>query len=284
MVRERVFFRRDASDMTARWTDVRCASIPVEQLSLLADLRGRADGVRVSIADGIAWVYWEPESEQMHAILVRRLMPLPGVRLFTERGGRWYRLGECLPDFGVPVCDGSAGVPLDRIILPTPIQAHRPEGLPAVSLRIRLVRAERSQARPASALRCPLEAIADWAERATSAQLARLQGGWSRGSGHGEGEAEVQVLGTPGSIPLLPDGVRFWGTDLLIPLGFRADPDLSEPALHRALGAGAGDLAVLDHDGFELIARRIFKPISRAGIRLAWEGNKGAGPVGGGRS
>jgi len=269
--------------MTARWKEVRCASIPVEELSLLADLRGRPE-IRVSIAGGMAWVSWEPESELMQAILVRRLMPLPSVELFTDRGGRWYRLGEHLPAFGVPIRDGSAGVPLDRIVLPTPMQAHRPEAVRMVSLGVRLVRAERSRAQPASALRCPLSALAAWAESATSAQIARLLGGWNGGSDRREGNPEVLVLGTPGAIPLLPDGVRFWGTDLLIPLGFRADPDLPAPALHRAIGAGASDLAVLDHDGFELIPRAIFKRLSRAGIRLARKGSKGVGPVEGNRT
>jgi len=269
--------------MTAPWKDVRCASIRVEELSRLADLRGRPE-IRVSIAGGMAWVCWEPESELMQAILVRRLLPLPSVELFTERGGRWYRLGEHLPAFSVPIRDGSAGVPLDRIVLPAPIQAQRPEGIPTVSQAVCLVRDDRSRARPSSGLKCPLGVLAAWAESATSAQIARLQAGWSGGSSRSEGDAEVLVLGSPGAIPLLPDGVRFWGTDLLIPLGFRADPELPEPALHHALGAGATDLAVLDHDGFELISRAIFKPLSRAGIRLARESSKGAGPVEGSRA
>lgn len=264
--------------MTPLWKDARCASIPVEELPLLADLRGRSE-IRVLIAEGIAWIGWAPDSELMQAILVSRILPLPGVELFTERGGRWYRVGECLPAFSVPTGAGSAGAPLDRIILPTPIQARRPEGNPPIALSVRLVRDERRLFRPASALRCPLQAFAAWAEHATSAQLGHLQGVWSGGSGGAAEDAEMLALGTPGAMPLVPESVRFWGADLLIPLGFRTDPDLPEPALRRAVLAGAGDLAVLDHDGFELIARALFKPLNRAAIRLAWEGRKGVGPV-----
>jgi hypothetical protein len=257
--------------MTARWQDVRCARIPVADLSLLADLRGRSE-IRVSIIDGMAWICWETDSRPMRAILARRILPLPSVELYTERDGRWYRLGQRLPAFDVPISDGSAGVSLDRIILPTPIQAQAPERGPLVPLGLSLVRDERSQVRPASALRCPLRVLAAWAERATSAQIACLQGVWCGGSPGTEDDALMLALGTPPGLPLLPDSVRFWGTDLLIPLGFRTDPDLPEPALHRAVGAGAGELAVLDRDGLELIARRVFQPLSRGGIRLASQG------------
>ena len=84
-----------------------------------------------------------------------------------------------------------------------------------------------------------------------------------------------------GELPLLPESVRYWGTDLLVPLGFRADPELPEGAIRRVVGAGDGDLVVLDEEGFELIARDAFKPLSRAGIRLARGGLLGAWAVGG---
>jgi MoxR-vWA-beta-propeller ternary system domain bpX2 len=95
-----------------------------------------------------------------------------------------------------------------------------------------------------------------------------LHGAW-RKAGDGEGDAEAFVVGSPGKVPLLLESVRYWGTDLLVPLGFRADPDLPEQAIRRVVGAGEGDLVVLDREGFELIARSTFKPLDRAGVRLA---------------
>jgi hypothetical protein len=264
--------------MTSLWKEARCASIPVESLPLLADLRGRPE-IRVSIAGAKAWVRWEPDSELMQTVLVRRILPLPEVELFTERGGRFYRLGEHLPAFDVPIDPGSPGVSLDRIMVPVPIEAQPPTGIVPDPLSVRLVRDDRGLVRPASALRCPLAVFGSWAESATRAQLERLRGVTCGGSGGADAAAEILVLGNPGALPLLAGGVRFWGTDVFIPLGYRTDPDLPEPAILNLVGAGAGDLAIFDHDGYELVARGLFKPLCRAAIRLGSPVRNEAGPI-----
>ena len=46
------------------------------------------------------------------------------------------------------------------------------------------------------------------------------------------------VIGAPGTLPLLPESVRYWGSELLVPLGFRAEPDLPEAAIRGVAGAG----------------------------------------------
>src|SRR5262245_7031157 len=122
-------FLRVATPMTPRWQDVRCASIPVEDLPVLADLR-REPGIRVTIAQDRAWVCWDDGtgSEATRRILVGRLLPLAGVEIFASRDGRWHRPGESLPAFHVPIGDGSTGHALDRLILPEPLVASRPEG------------------------------------------------------------------------------------------------------------------------------------------------------------
>ena len=272
--------------MTTHWKDVRCASIPVVDLPVLADLRGRAE-IRVSIAGDRAWVWWGADRELLEEIVVRRILPLSGIELFTERGGGWYRLGEHLPAFDVPRGDSAIGLALERMIVPSPIAVVVPLGASTDPNFLRLVRDERSLVRPASALRSTLAALLAWAERATSAELVRLHAVWTGASHVAEGEggarADVLVLAASGMLPLLADGVRFWGTDVLIPLGLRADPDLPETALAAALGAMAGDLVVLEEDGFERIARAAFKPLSRAGIRLAWESSRAARPQEGSR-
>jgi hypothetical protein len=266
--------------MTAHWKDVRCACIPARDLPVLAELRGRAE-IRVMITGERAWVWWGPESSLQEEILVRRILPLSGVELFTQRGGRWYRLAEHMPAFDVPKWDVSTGIPLERLIVPAPVGSEPPGPLLVDPLQIRLVRDERGVAQPATALRCALSSLRKWADGATSAQLAPLEAAWTRGDSCDQSDRganpEVLVLGPPGTVPLLPDGVRFWGRDLLIPLGFRAAPDLPETAHLGALGAGSGELAVVDEDGVELIARGAFERLSRAAIRLACASIQGVG-------
>jgi hypothetical protein len=265
----------NTTDKTATWKDVRCVCLPVNDLEVLADLRGRPE-IRVTVAGERAWVCWPVDSDLMPEILARRILPLEGVEMFTERGGEWYRPGEHLPAFDVPFRAGAAGVALDRIVIPSKLSAQRPQGSLTDRLRVRLVHDERQEARPATALRCSLRVLCAWAERATTSQLSCLQGAWRRASDGEEADAEALILGFPGRLPLLQESVRYWGTDLLVPLGFRVDPDLPEPAIRRVVGAGTGDLVVGDEDGFELIARVAFKPLTRASVRLAQNGSAGS--------
>jgi MoxR-vWA-beta-propeller ternary system domain bpX2 len=269
--------------MTRSLKDICSATIRVEDLPLLAELRDRSE-IRVSIAGDRAWIWWKPEMEAMQEILIKWLLPLPGVELFSERGGRWYRWGEHLPAFGVAVPDDRRGVALERIVLPKPVSAQRPESLQVDRVRIGVVRDERCQSRPATALYCRLSALHAWAEQSTSAAFAGLRAAWTGGPAGERGEAEVLVLGQQGSLPTPQSGERFWGTDVLIPLGFRADPDLAEPALKSAVGAGPNDLVVLRPEGFDVIARAIFRPLCRAGVRIAWNTIKADRPGEGRRS
>ncbi len=230
------------------------------------------------LAGDRAWVCWPADSEMIPEVLIGQILPLEGVELFTERGGHWYRLGEHLPAFGVPFRDGTDGVLLDRLLIPGTLSAQRPERRLSDALRVGLVRDDRQVFRPATAFLCSLRVLFVWAEQASSSQLTSLQGAWRIASDGEERDADAFVLGTAGDLPLLPESVRYWGTDLLVPVGFRADPDLPEPAFRRVVGAGVGDLVVLDVDGFELIERDAFKPLSRAGIRLARGGLWGPWP------
>jgi hypothetical protein len=256
--------------MTPSLKDICSATIRVEDLPILAELRDRSE-IRVSIAGDRAWIWWKPETDAMPAILIKWILPLPGVELFTERGGCWYRWGQHLPAFGVAVPDDRRGVPLERIVLPRPVSAQRPEGLRSDRTRVGVVRDERSRARSATAVFCGLSELHAWTEQATSAQFAGLTAAWTEGPVDERRAAEVLVLGRHGSLPATRAGVRCWGTDVLVPVGFRADPDLAEPSLKGTVGAGPNDLVVLRPDGFEVIPRAIFKPLDRAGVRLAWD-------------
>lgn len=281
--------------MTAPWQDVRCASIPEEALSALADLRDEP-GIRVTIVGGRAWVFWDdgPASEATRRIVVDRLLPLSGVEIFSRRDGRWHRAGERLPAFELPADAGGAGVPLGRVVLPGPLAIVAPGGEPPRPVKLHLVRDDREIARPAAAMRCRLGPLAEWAELAPSAWIASLQGAWCGPDGGGADEAEVLVIGPVGvdartkpkppaivGLPAIAGALRYWGEGVLIPMGFRAEPELGERALRDAVGADRDDIVALDEVGPELIPRRAFRPLSRASIRMAFAGAPRAASGGG---
>ena len=66
----------------------------------------------------------------------------------------------------------------------------------------------------------------------------------------------------------IPGAVRYWGGDVLVPLGHRPEPDLAPETLRAAAGASAEELLVLDGGGAEVVPRAAFAPLTRAGVRL----------------
>ncbi len=256
--------------MSPSWKHARRASLPLEDLPVLARLRGRGE-FRVLITGRVAWLSWEPGADGALDLLVRAILPLAGAALYVERDGHWFRLGEHLPVFEVPRGDLADWVPLERAIFPEPVNGVRPLRDPEDPMPLRLVRDALSQARPASALRCSLSSLRSWAEGATSSQLAALCGAWIRADLSDGSEGQVFLTGSSEALPVLPEGVRFWGTDLLVPLGFRVEPNLPAAAVRRAAGARHDELAVIDQDGIELIPRTVFARLSRASIRMIEE-------------
>lgn len=267
--------------MNPRWPDIRCASIPVEGLSALADLR-REPGLRVLVVGARAWIRWDDDphadasdhdSSGALPPLLRRLLALPGAEVFIpgERG-RWHRPGESLPAFHVPTAIGKAipdGSPLDSVVLPDRIQPEAPDRIPPAAVPLRLVRDDSGRPRPATAQRCRLKALAGWADAAPSAWIEALSAAWTPSPSGDPGEAEVLLLGPAARLPSVPGGTRFWGATVFIPLGYCASPALGEPALRSAVAAGPDDLVVLDERGHELVPRGTFGRLSRASLRLA---------------
>jgi hypothetical protein len=70
-------------------------------------------------------------------------------------------------------------------------------------------------------------------------------------------------------LPPIPAAQRYWGDDVLVPTGFRLEPDLRAGVVREAAGATTQELLRFDESGAELIPRAVFEPLSRAGIRLA---------------
>lgn len=229
-----------------------CASLPATALAVLADLR-RSGGIRVTLAGERAWVRWRVESDAV----LERVFPVPGVELFERRDGRWYRPGHHLPAFDVPLRDDDEGQALGSVLVPDRIVAPPPGRMSAPPARFRLVRDDR--ARASSALTCGLDLLAHWAETATTVQIAALSAA--------RDDDRVLVMGR--NLPPLTGGERLWGTRVLVPLGYRPEPDLSERALRRVFEVEQDTLLWLRADGVEFVPDEAFRPLSRAGIRLA---------------
>jgi hypothetical protein len=176
--------------------------------------------------------------------------------LYAHRDGAWYRFGHHLPAFGLPQHEGR---PLFQVLTPAPCL---PVPVPTETLSrttLRLVTDDRP--RSTTALVCDLAALVRWAETAVTARLTTLQAA-RRG-------AQVLLRGKP--LPPLPDGERFWGNSVLVPLGWRIEPDLPESALREAFEVEEGDVLLVRRDGVEPVASDAFRPLTRAAVRLAQE-------------
>ncbi len=242
------------------WADVRAARLPADGLTALAPVRC-CPGVTVHAAGGQAWVVWPDR----HDDLVRCLRPVRGVEFFANRGGRWYHFGRRLPTSEQPPAGG--GVPLDRAVVPAAVTAIAPPETAGRPLALGVVRG--GPPREASALRCPVCDLARWADTATTLEIESVRAARC-------GPRAI-LLGT--RLPSVPGGERFWGDHVLIPLGYRAEPDLPEHLLREACQVARDELVILDAGGAEVIPERAFAPLTRAGLRLAL-----AGPTGGART
>jgi hypothetical protein len=177
------------------------------------------------------------------------------VELYVSREGLWYRYGRHLPAFGLlPTAEGQA---LDRVIIPAPAQPQFRQDPELRPVALKLVREDRQ--RDTTAALCALTDLAKWADTATTAQLSAVRAARSGG--------RVLLRGRP--LPALPNGERLWGERLLAPLGFRTEPALAEGALPEALGVGADEILLLNAAGAEVVPEDAFRPLTRAGVRLA---------------
>jgi hypothetical protein len=143
------------------------------------------------------------------------------------------------------------------VLVPARVTPVAPDTGPGSPVVLHVVRG--GEPRPAAALVCRVIDLAKWADTATTAELTAVQAGRC-------GD-RVVLLGA--KLPPAPSGTRFWGDDLLVPVGFRPDPDLPPAALRAAAGATPAELVLLTEDAAELIPRSAFEPLTRAGLRLA---------------
>jgi hypothetical protein len=235
--------------------DVCCASLPLAALPALAAVRCVPD-VSVAMVGERAWVRWPPGRAEVLVCVAA----LVGVELYEPRDGQWYRPGQHLPAFGLPIPAPSR--PLAQVLVPAPVQPELVPDLTLPSVKLRLVRNVRP--RPATALWGSLSALRKWADRAPTAELVAVCAARCDG--------RVLLLGR--RLPPLPGAERLWGERVLIPLGYQPEPALPESALLEALQGTADELVVLTTDGAEMLPRSALQPLTRSGMRLALGGGR----------
>jgi len=227
----------------------RAARVPAARLESLAALRVKG-GVRV-VAGEVAWVTWEHDRPDV----VGALLAVPGAELFEPRDGRWFRPGDHLPAFEAPTAEES--VALDRIVVPANLAPTDPDGRMQRCVPLKLVRSK--GARPTTAIRCPVGVLSAWADSATTAEISQVRGcrcdnlAWFLGK----------------NFPAIPGAERFWGERVLIPLGYRPEPDWPESALREAAGVGPDEILVIAESGNEALPVDAFRPLTRSAIRHA---------------
>jgi hypothetical protein len=230
--------------------DVCCARLPAQALPVLAEVRC-LPGVQVALEKDTAWVRWEAAGDAV----LRRLLPVAGVVLFARRESHWYRPGCHLPDFDLP--GELVYRPLSQVLTPAPAATIPPPRLNPRPVLVKVV--PEDCPRQTTALECGLEELAAWADTVSNTRLASLRAARCQG----------RILLRGSRLPLLPSGRRFWGGSVLVPLGFRAEPNLPESALREALAVEEGEILLLNVGEAEVVPGSAFQPLKRAGIRLA---------------
>jgi hypothetical protein len=239
-------------NMASPLDDVCCARLPAAALAHLGPLRVRTD-VRVLARGEELWLRWPAGDEDV----LHRVLAVRGAELFARRDGLWYLPGHRLPTFGVP---DELPQTFLHLLAPEPVTPEA--GAPPIR-PVRLALARDDTSRPAAALCCDLAGLDRWAEGATARRLAELEAAYCAAPGG------PRVLLRGERLPPLPAGERFWGRTVLAPLGWRPEPALGEAALRDALGMRPDEIALLRQEGVEVVPRGAFRPLTRAGIRLA---------------
>lgn len=236
--------------MLAQYADVCCASLPSDGLAGLATLRA-VPGVLVCDAPSRIWVRWEAGD----ARVLQHILPLPGAVLYSHRGGLWYQVGRHLPAFEV-LTDGEF-LPLHQVLVPSPVQPIAYPGGTWTRGTLSL-RPER-HSKPTSAMICSLHDLLGWAESTPSCRLKTLRAAYQGG--------KVFVLGS--RLPALPSTQRFWGERVLVPLGYRLEPELSERLVRECLAVSDDELLIVTEHGADVLRHADLRPVSRAVLRLA---------------
>ena len=255
--------------MTASWKDVRRASIPVEDLPVLAELRGAASSG-----------YWSPERLPGSRGSRDRTSRTrcwcggscrwPAALLYTEREGAGIDWASICRDSTCPQGDGLGLGAAGTGDFPRADQggARRRE-VWKIRCRSGWFATRSMPTRPASGLRCSLSSLAAWAERSTSAQLAALEGAWTHAGSNDGSEAQCACDRLARSLPLTGGWRAVLGDGTADPAGL---PGRTGPAGfgHSPRGRGPAGRAGGDwiRTGSSSFRATVFKRLSRASIRM----------------
>jgi hypothetical protein len=236
--------------MLPHFAEVCCASIPAKELGALAAVRV-VPGVEVYQQQEKDWVRWEKGMENVLA----SLLAIPGVALYAWRDGRWHRPGAVLPAFDVPAHGEFR--PLHQVLFPAAVQPlpADADARPWKPVRLDLVPDHRP--RPTSAMLVPAHEILAWTESVPSFRLSQILAACNGN--------EVLLLGS--RLPPVLSGKRFWGKMILVPLGMRLEPVISERMIAEALDLDTDHLLLVREAGEQMIPREAFEPLHRAGLR-----------------
>lgn len=235
------------------WNGVAEARVPLSALPRLARLRDRPD-VRVLSAGEVAWVRWDQSGTEV----VRTLLPMPGVVFYRTEDGKRFPFGSRLPTSDAPPV--GEGRPLSSVLFPAAVSPVEPDVGSSSRVLLRLARDD--SPRPTTALICPIESLRAWADVALTSELAAVAGLIAGG--------RAVLFGS--KLPSLADATRFHGTDVLVPLGFRLDPPLPSSVVRAAVGCQRDEVLMISEHGAERIPRDRAAPLTRAGVRLAVDG------------
>jgi MoxR-vWA-beta-propeller ternary system protein len=235
------------------WLDaVSCARVPEASLPALAMLRCQND-IQAICQGQHVWIRWHTGDEEV----LRQVLPVPGVELYIQQDGQWFRAGQRLPVDAPPEGPMQS---LDQLLVPERATPKEPSGITSQPVRLTLVRDGRVRA--TTALLCSVSALHDWAGGATTRQLVSLKAARCG--------SRVLLLGE--KLPAVAEGVRLWGRQLLVPLGYRPQPALPASALVAAIGLREGEIALLlmgPRLEIEIVPEESFYTLTRAAARLA---------------
>jgi hypothetical protein len=227
---------------------VRCASLPKEALPALVKLR--CSDVRVAVTPTLTWVRWPDGNEEA----VRILFTIKGAKLYVERDGIVYPLGGYLPATDVPPVQTFE--PLAACITPAPLGAEPVDSPPLEPLRLTLVPDQHQ--RRTTAMLCNLATLKEWVKSPAVSHLLldSLRAARCRDL--------VLLIGK--RLPLLASCTRLCGSEVLVPIGYRTEPDLPESLARAALGVAAEEILVLTDRGGDIVPKRVLQPMSRIGV------------------
>jgi hypothetical protein len=234
------------------WRDVTAAKMAKAHLGELAPLRD-SPTIRVHVQEGAVWVVWSGDCID----IIRCLLPVLGVEFYVNRAGLWFRFRSLLPSVEAP--PDRDGLPLSAVLQPQPFVSQKPEAMIGKPARLSIVRC--SEPKPVSALVCSIGDLQKWADQATTFEISSVKGARTT--------KMAILLGT--QLPSIPNGIRHWGNEVFLPIGFRTEPDLPPAAVRMVVGAESDELVFLTNETLRVVPRKAFESLSRAGIRLAAE-------------